>query len=290
MEIKKENTGKIISDNTSIPKLKNYKSSNKSYVSISLVSVFLLVFLGFLVFEFYHVVNNVDPSIRLEQQEEEKLAGEVDGSFKRMLKFLSQLGDKIIVKKDKEVQEKPYDSSDKEQDIQVLKKEDTKTSQQDAITSAEQSDSDNFAAKTSQQDAITSAEQSDSDNIVSTTTSIENNIVSVNEGKEYSIQLMAVSEEGFGELERTAKFLIKQGYYAYIYRIPFAIKTKNDPKGEYYYRLRVGFFPTKTKAVRSAYALIKKYPKIVKNYFVALPLQEEYNSNFFIVSPETEGY
>ena len=254
------------------------KPSVKKYASIGLVGVFLLIFLGFLVFEFYHVVNNVDPSVSLDNDQIEQPDNKEENSFQRVKNFFS----KIIVNKDEN--KKYSDSTDQEKDETVIIQQDIILNQETSSINKIPSTSE---TKIQTSKANTSSTRTSETKIQTSKANTLSKSVKTNNEKKYSLQLMAVREENFDKLKQVAEFLIQKDYYAYVYRTPNPIQTDSYSEGDYYYRLRIGFFDTKSDAVKMAHNILHQYPKVIKNYFVALPLKEEYDSDFFIISPET---
>jgi hypothetical protein len=267
MEIKKINEQKNPLAPENIDKFIGKKK--KHYLPIILVGAFLIVFLGSLVFEFYHIVNKATPSLGLDENNQE-LEVESSSNFQKITQFFSQLFEK-------------KEAASSQSDNKNEATEETSEELLEGEISVVENSAENI--------------QEDNNSQIVNNTKEENSLVdprdfktipSNKEDHKFSLQLMAVKEKRLSDLKKIAQILIDKNYYAYIYRTPYKVKAQFSDEKDHYYRLRVGFFKTKSDAVKIAYDLISQYPKIFKNYFVALPLKEEYESDFFLFSPESE--
>ena len=239
------------------------RKKNKK-LPIILTGLFLIVFLSALVFEFYHIVNNASPSVSLSKEQT------VESSPSNIEKILKYFSAKKLFN---------WSSKEKEQDKQEeIAKQDTQDKRVEKNT-IDLSTTKNNQVVSNTEDLSAVAKQTVNKETFQT--------ISINRKKhKYSLQLMAVREINLSRLKEIAKILIDENYYAYIYKTPNKIKNASDFESNYYFRLRIGFFQNKKDATQIAYKLIKKYPRIFKNYFVALPLREEYKADFFVFSPE----
>ena len=252
------------------------RKKNKK-LPIILTGLFLIVFLSALVFEFYHIVNNASPSVSLSK---EQTAESSPSNIEKILKYFSEK--KLFSWSNKE-KEQDKQEEIAEQDKQEEIAEQDKQEEQVEKNTINLSATKNNQVSSNTEDLPVAAEQTVNKETFKT--------ISIDKNKhKYSLQLMAVKEINLSRLKEIAKILVDENYYAYIYKTPNKIKNSSDFEGNYYFRLRIGFFQNKKDAKQIAYKLIKKYPKIFKNYFVALPLREEYQADFFVFSPEKQKF
>ena len=90
--------------------------------------------------------------------------------------------------------------------------------------------------------------------------------------KRYAIQLMSLNIDQLESAIDTVKFLIQDGYYAYLYRTPEKIK------GQYFYRIRVGFFKTEGEALATGEEIYERYLSrkvFTTDYWAVLPSYRE---------------
>ena len=261
MQIKKydEHTKVTNEDVKKIIRKKNKK------LPIILTGLFLIVFLSALVFEFYHIVNNASPSVSLSK---EQTAESSPSNIEKILKYFSEK--KLF----------SWSNKEKEQD-----------KQEEIAEQDEQVEKNTINLSTTQNNQVVSNTEDLSAVAEQTVNKETFKTISIDRKKhKYSLQLMAVREINLSRLKEIAKILIDENYYAYIYKTPNKIKNASDFESNYYFRLRIGFFQNKKDATQIAYKLIKKYPRMFKNYFVALPLREEYQADFFVFSPEKQVF
>ena len=252
----------------------NNKKGWKSYLPIILIVVFLIIFLSSLVFEFYHIVNKKNPSVVLTENDRQTKQEVIEENSNF---YLDKIKDFFSTRQ----QEKDL-STEKQEDTKLVETELVETELVETKTIEKQPESTNITSTNNNPTP-------DNAPLTNTISSDQFQTIPIDKNKhKYSLQLMAAKEENLEKLKKTAKILIKQDYYAYIYRTPHKIKEKFSGEEDYYLRLRIGFFPNKQDAVKVAHKLIRQYPRIFKNYFVALPLKEEYQSNFFIFSPDNQ--
>ncbi|MCP4294188.1 MAG: hypothetical protein GY786_01120 [Proteobacteria bacterium] len=90
--------------------------------------------------------------------------------------------------------------------------------------------------------------------------------------KRYAVQLMSLNIDQLEKAVDIVKFLINGGYYAYLYRTPEKIK------GQFYYRIRVGFFKTEGDALARGEEIYERYIKrriFTTDYWAVLPSYRE---------------
>ena len=86
--------------------------------------------------------------------------------------------------------------------------------------------------------------------------------------KRYAVQLMSLNLDQLEQAVDIVKFLIRDGYYTYLYR------THEKIKGQFYYRIRVGFFKTEADALARGEEIYKRYRRrkiFTTDYWAVLP-------------------
>ncbi|MGK0289166.1 MAG: hypothetical protein ACI86H_000596, partial [bacterium] len=104
------------------------------------------------------------------------------------------------------------------------------------------------------------------------------NISGQYERKKFALQLMSLQLNKLDQAVDIVKFLIRDGYYAYLYRTKTKIKTKRSKKGHYFYRIRTGFFATANEARSVGEEIYKRYKKkriFPANFWPVLPSYSE---------------
>lgn len=94
----------------------------------------------------------------------------------------------------------------------------------------------------------------------------------------FALQLLSLKIDNLETAVNIVRFLIKDGYYAYLYRTEAPIKTKSNKEGNYYYRIRTGFYQTKKEAMEVGEEIYLRYldKKIFPNdYWSVLPSYSE---------------
>ncbi|MDH5561603.1 MAG: SPOR domain-containing protein [Deltaproteobacteria bacterium] len=92
--------------------------------------------------------------------------------------------------------------------------------------------------------------------------------------KHFAVQLLSLNEGEFLKAVEVMKFLVKNNYYAYLYRTPRRIKTKSVRVKQYFYRVRVGFFETEREALQIAEKINEQFPDqevFVEDYWAVNP-------------------
>ncbi len=97
--------------------------------------------------------------------------------------------------------------------------------------------------------------------------------------KRYAVQLMSLDIDQLDRAVNIVKFLIKDGYHAYLYRTREKIKIPNSAKSQYFYRIRVGFFETEGEALNVGQEIVENDERGVfpQDYWAVLPSYSELN-------------
>ncbi len=98
--------------------------------------------------------------------------------------------------------------------------------------------------------------------------------------KRYAVQLMSLNLNQLEKAVNIVKFLIKDGYHAYLYRTREKIKTPNSSRAQYFYRIRVGFYETEREALDVGEEIIYQYEDkeiFPQDYWAVLPSYSELN-------------
>ena len=97
--------------------------------------------------------------------------------------------------------------------------------------------------------------------------------------KKFALQLLSMNTDQLEKAVDIVKFLIKDGYYAYLYRTREKIKTSRGIS-QYFYRIRVGFFETENEALNIGREIINRYwdlSMFSNDYWAVLPSYRELN-------------
>jgi hypothetical protein len=86
-------------------------------------------------------------------------------------------------------------------------------------------------------------------------------------GRQYAVQVHTVSANRLNRAVNIVRLLLKDGTYAYLYR--------QDAGGKSWYRIRAGFFPNADQAKAAGQAIVARYPKLFKEYWVMVPEPRE---------------
>jgi cell division septation protein DedD len=96
--------------------------------------------------------------------------------------------------------------------------------------------------------------------------------------KRYAVQLMSLNIDQLDRAVDIVKFLIRDGYHAYLYRTREKIKPINSDRAQYFYRIRVGFFETEREALDIGEDIVDRYGRIFPpDYWAVLPSYAELN-------------
>ncbi len=98
--------------------------------------------------------------------------------------------------------------------------------------------------------------------------------------KRYAVQLLSLNTDQLDKGVDIVKFLIKDGYHAYLYRTREKIKRPNLKDAQYFYRIRVGFFETEREALSVGEDIIEQYDEkniFPDDYWAVLPSYSELN-------------
>ncbi len=98
--------------------------------------------------------------------------------------------------------------------------------------------------------------------------------------KRYAVQLMSLNVDQLERAVNIVKFLIKDGYHAYLYRTREKIKSPNSSKAQYFYRIRVGFYETEREALDVGEEITYQYEEkeiFPTDYWAVLPSYSELN-------------
>ncbi|MBT7716372.1 MAG: SPOR domain-containing protein [Deltaproteobacteria bacterium] len=96
--------------------------------------------------------------------------------------------------------------------------------------------------------------------------------------KRYAVQLLSLNTDQLDKGVDIVKFLIKDGYHAYLYRTREKIKRPNLKQAQYFYRIRVGFFETEREALGVGEDILERYDNknvFPPNYWAVLPSYSE---------------
>jgi len=98
--------------------------------------------------------------------------------------------------------------------------------------------------------------------------------------KRYAVQLLSMNLDQLERGVNIVKFLIKDGYHAYLYRTRDKIKIRNSKKSQYFYRIRVGFFETEREAISVGEDIVDEYEEkkiFSPDFWAVLPSYSELN-------------
>ncbi len=98
--------------------------------------------------------------------------------------------------------------------------------------------------------------------------------------KRYAVQLMSLNTDQLEKAVDIVKFLITDGYHAYLYRTRDKIKPPSAEKAQYFYRIRVGFFETEQEALDVGEEIAYRYERkhiFPMDYWAVLPSYSELN-------------
>ena len=253
-------------------KIFGVKSNRKRNFSIFLVSAFLLLFVGLLIFEFKHFADTSTPSFlnneddtTVEQQDNEKLGFSkiwdlFTGSFNAPEE---ELIDDNLVEQDYEEIEIEDESKSSPESIKIESKKVAETNNNFSNNKVADKEIDNKVVK-------------------SKVAKKELNQLSNSKQYKYALQLMSLEEKYYQSALNFTEKLIKSGYNAYVYRTPTKLKTKKYPNGMHFYRIRIGFFKTKQDAIELGQKVANIYSAIPSDFYVTLPLKNEYNKRIII--------
>jgi cell division septation protein DedD len=98
--------------------------------------------------------------------------------------------------------------------------------------------------------------------------------------KRFAVQLMSLNTDQLEDAVDIVKFLITDGYHAYLYRTRDKIKPPSASKTQYFYRIRVGFFETEREALLAGEEIAYRYESkriFPLDYWAVLPSYSELN-------------
>lgn len=98
--------------------------------------------------------------------------------------------------------------------------------------------------------------------------------------KRYALQLLSMNVSQLEQAVDIVKFLIKDGYYAYLYRTREKIRSQSTGNLQYFYRIRVGFYETSNEAKNIGAAIVERYADkrlFSHDYWTVLPSYSELN-------------
>lgn len=98
--------------------------------------------------------------------------------------------------------------------------------------------------------------------------------------KRYAVQLLSLNLDQLVQGVDIVKFLIKDGYHAYLYRTRDKVKIRNSRKSQYFYRIRVGFFETEREAISVGEDIVDQYEEkeiFSPDFWAVLPSYSELN-------------
>jgi len=98
--------------------------------------------------------------------------------------------------------------------------------------------------------------------------------------KRYALQLISLNTDQLDKGVDVVKFLIRDGYHAYLYRTQEKIKRPNLKTAQYFYRIRVGFFETEREALAVGEEILNRYESkriFPQDYWAVLPSYSELN-------------
>jgi cell division septation protein DedD len=96
--------------------------------------------------------------------------------------------------------------------------------------------------------------------------------------KRYALQLMSLNLDQLKTAIDIVKFLINDGYYAYLYRTREKIRSQSTGTLQYFYRIRVGFFENESEARKVGAEILEKHidKRLFSNdYWAVLPSYRE---------------
>jgi cell division septation protein DedD len=106
----------------------------------------------------------------------------------------------------------------------------------------------------------------------------KSDLISQKGKKRYALQLMSLELDKMDEAINIVKMLIKDGYYAYLYKTKEKIQTRSGKSSQYFYRIRTGFFVTEQEARMAGEEIYSKYQKLnifPADYWPVLPSYSE---------------
>ncbi|MBU2515344.1 SPOR domain-containing protein [bacterium] len=98
--------------------------------------------------------------------------------------------------------------------------------------------------------------------------------------KRFAVQLMSLNVDQLEKAVDIVKFLITDGYHAYLYRTRDKIKPPSSSVAQYFYRIRVGFFETEQEALEVGEEILYRYEGkhiFPMDYWAVLPSYSELN-------------
>ena len=98
--------------------------------------------------------------------------------------------------------------------------------------------------------------------------------------KRYAVQLLSLNTDQLDKGVDIVKFLIKDGYHAYLYRTREKIKRPNLKQAQFFYRIRVGFFETEREALSAGEDIVEQYDEknvFPPDFWAVLPSYSELN-------------
>ncbi len=98
--------------------------------------------------------------------------------------------------------------------------------------------------------------------------------------KRYAVQLMSLNTNQLEKAVDIVKFLITDGYHAYLYRTRDKIKPPSADEAQYFYRIRVGFYETEQEALDVGEDIAYRYERkhiFPMDYWAVLPSYSELN-------------
>ena len=98
--------------------------------------------------------------------------------------------------------------------------------------------------------------------------------------KRFALQLISMDTNRFKTAIETVRFLVKGGYFAYVYRTEDKIRTSASNKPQYFYRVRVGFFERESEALAAGREIFELYQSkriFPPDYWAVLPSFRELN-------------
>ena len=101
-----------------------------------------------------------------------------------------------------------------------------------------------------------------------------------NRKKRYALQLMSLNRDQLETAIDIVKFLIRDGYYAYLYRTREKIRNQSTGTLQYFYRIRVGFYESENAAKNTGAEILERYAEkgiFYDDYWAVLPSSSELN-------------
>ncbi|MBT4289458.1 MAG: hypothetical protein HOD92_19195 [Deltaproteobacteria bacterium] len=98
--------------------------------------------------------------------------------------------------------------------------------------------------------------------------------------KRYALQLLSLNVSQLELAIDIVKFLIKDGYYAYLYRTREKIRSQSTGNLQYFYRIRVGFYETSNEGKKIGAEIVERYANkrlFSHDYWTVLPSYSELN-------------